>query len=64
MKRVQLSKLPFAELNARRESIENNPKNRLPKGSFNLYTVAARRKLDDIAWAVTYQIKATKEATK
>lgn len=57
MNRVELTTKSFEELNELRLSIENNQTNRLPKGSFNLYTTEARRKLSDIAWAITNKLR-------
>jgi hypothetical protein len=54
--RVKLSAKSFEELNEIRLAIENEPANQMPKGSFYLYTPNARKKLDDIAWAVTYKL--------
>ena len=55
---VKLADKSFEELKVLRESIENNPINQMPKGeSWYLYTPLARKKLDDIAWAVTYKLQ-------
>ena len=35
------------------KAIEDNLSNRMPAGSLNLYYPAARKKLDEIAWAIT-----------
>jgi hypothetical protein len=56
MERVKLANKTLEELNDMRLEIENDPKNRMPKGSFNLYTSATRKKLSDITWAITYKI--------
>lgn len=48
------------ELLAMRQVIQEKPENQTPKGSFYLYTPKARRKLDTIAWAITYHIKKAK----
>ena len=41
------------ELLAMQAAIDNDPKNRMPPGNLNLYTKNARRKLDDIAQAIS-----------
>ncbi len=46
----------FAELNRLREEVEGNPTSKEKPGSLWIYTRAARRKLDAIAWAVTYKL--------
>jgi len=56
MNRVKLGDKSFEELDKLRLSIENNPKNRLPDGSFHLYIPSARKKLEDIAWGITYKL--------
>lgn len=57
----KLADLSFAELNELRESVTNDPANRNPPGSFWLYTPKARKKLDALAWAVTYKLREGKE---
>lgn len=51
--RVELSYKSIEEINAIREAIESDPANRAPEGSTYIYTSQARKRLDDIAWAVT-----------
>jgi len=58
MNSVKLSAKSYDELNELRLSIENNPDNRMPKGSFYLYKPYARQKLHAIAWAITYKLGA------
>lgn len=58
----KLADLSFAELNELREGVQNDPKNQNPPGSFYLYTPAARRKLDALAWAVTHKLRERKAA--
>lgn len=60
MDRVKLSYKTFEELNELRLSIENNSSNKSLNGSFHIYKIVARRKLDDIAWAVTNRLARTK----
>lgn len=48
-------------LTAKRQAIEADPKNSLPKGSsIYIYTPAARTRLDEIAWAITRTLTAEK----
>lgn len=60
MDRVKLSDKSFEELNELQLSIENNPANQMPKGSFHKSTPIARKKLEDIAWAVTNKLQRAK----
>jgi len=55
--RVELSYKSFDEINAVREAIESDPENLMPEGSFYRFKLAPRKKLDDIAWAVTNKIE-------
>jgi len=57
--RVKLSHKSFEELNAIREVIENDPANLMSKdsGSWYIYKPNARKKLEDISWAVTYKLE-------
>lgn len=48
----RLADLSVAELHARREAIVNDSANWNTGGGIYLYKPAARRKLDDIAWAI------------
>lgn len=55
----KLSELTFEELNILRESVTNDPNNADPaysRGGIYLYKKSARRKLDALAWAVTYKL--------
>ena len=56
--------LSLDDLKTLRESVEQDPKNRNPEGSFNIYTDAARKKLDNIAWAVTNVMRNAKAEAK
>lgn len=61
---VSLSDLSMDELHARQQAIMADPKNRNPKhatGSIFLYTASARKKLDAIAWAITYKLSESKK---
>lgn len=45
------------ELTAMQVAIHNDPVSRMPPGSgIYLYTPKARKKLQDIAWAITYHL--------
>ncbi len=44
------------ELQAMATPIKRIPENQMPKGSLYLYTPKARKKLDDIAWAIQQHI--------
>lgn len=60
----ELAELSFEELETRRAKIVDDPANANPAratGSIFLYTPQARRKLDDLAWAVTYKLQAKKK---
>lgn len=55
---VRLSDLSFAELEALRRQIIDDPANANPEhatGSIDLYSKAARAKLDALGWAVFYK---------
>lgn len=41
------------QLHAMMEAIEADPKSRNPPGSLMIFTKEARKKLDEIAWAIT-----------
>lgn len=50
----------LAELNTLRGEVESDPASANPghaKGSINIFTKAARRRLDALAWAVTYKLR-------
>ena len=54
---VKLSQYSLADLNALRLSVESDPNNRNPDGgSLYIHSKSARRKLDALAWAVTYRM--------
>jgi hypothetical protein len=58
-KATKLCDLSFEELNELREMVVNDPKSANPdhaRGSIYLYTREANRKLDALAWAVTYKL--------
>jgi len=56
--RVKLSEKSFEELNEIRLKIESDPNSKNPdKKSWFIYSKEARKKLDDIAWAVTLKLK-------
>jgi len=55
MTRVKLSNKSFDELNELRLSIENNPDNK--QEGFHRYKPYPRKKLEDIAWAITYKLE-------
>lgn len=40
-------------LEQKRIQIESDPKSKLPKGGFRIYTKAAERKLNEVGWAIT-----------
>ena len=56
----------MAELTAMQKAICDDPANANPGhtggGSIYLYTAKARKKLDDIAWAISYHMADRKEA--
>lgn len=58
--RVTLAALSLPELAARREAIVNDPANSSGGGLY-LYRPEARRKLDDLAWAVRNRMSAEGE---
>lgn len=45
------------ELIAARQAIEADPKNLMPKGSFYRFTPAARRRLNQIDWEITENMR-------
>lgn len=57
---TKLADLSFAELEALRQAVITDPANANPEHtagrSIYLYTTSARRKLDALAWAVTYKL--------
>ena len=57
MNSVKLSYKSFEELNVLRLSIENNPKNKTQGTSFHIMIPTARKKLEAIAWAITYKMQ-------
>ena len=57
MDRVKLADKTFGELDELRLAIELNPDNKNAKGGWYIHTATARRKLSDIAWAVTMKIQ-------
>jgi len=57
MKNLRMCKLTLAELDELRLRIETDPANRMPPDSFYIYTRQARKKLSDLAWAVTHKLK-------
>lgn len=54
---TRLAKLTMDQLLEKRRAIETDPanSNKNPR-SIYLYTPAAQRKLDNIAWAITYKL--------
>lgn len=56
-------KYSMEELLEMQQKIQDNPKNQ-KKGGFYLYTREARKKLDDIAWAITAKIRENKNRRK
>lgn len=56
----KFTNMSMEELIALRKKIEGDPKSKNPKGGFNIYTKAAKKKLDDIAWAITYKLQEKK----
>lgn len=50
------NKYSIEELQAMEKKIKEDPRNQLT-GQFYLYTPSARKKLDAIAWAITYHLK-------
>ena len=64
MNSVKLSYKSFDELNALRLAVENNPTNRNTSGGWYIYNPQTRKKLQDLAWAVTYKLaRGRKEVT-
>jgi len=57
MNRVKLADKTFEELNELRLSIENNPDNKNLDGGFHLLKPQARKKCEDIAWAITIKLQ-------
>lgn len=58
MNAVDLSRrCSMAELVEMQRQITADPSNRLPSGGLHLYTRAARTRLHEIAWAITYKLK-------
>ena len=55
MTRTKLADKSYDYLDKLRLSIENNPRNKA--FGFYLYTLPARKRLSDIAWAITYKIQ-------
>lgn len=54
----RLARLTMEELLALQKAITDAEKTRLPgAGNIYLYSPKARRKLDAIAWAITYKMK-------
>ena len=56
MDRVKLADKTYEELNELRLSIETNPANKATGDTWYLHKLEARRKLEDIAWAITNKI--------
>lgn len=58
---TRLSDYSFEQLNTLRREVESDPASANPGHaagtSINLYTPAARRRLDALAWAVTHKLK-------
>jgi hypothetical protein len=54
----RLAKLSMDELLELRNRIEKDPKSKegLPEGSLWLFNAKARKRLDAIAWAITYKL--------
>ena len=57
MDSVKLADKTFEELNNLRLAIEMNPANKNTNGGWDLHTAPARKKLDDIAWAITNKMQ-------
>lgn len=55
------NKYSIEELQAMEKKIKEDPKNQLT-GQFYLYTPSARKKLDTIAWAITYHLRDIRES--
>jgi hypothetical protein len=59
---VDLSEYSFAALREMRSAVIGDPANANPAHAagrdIHLYTKSARKKLDALAWAVTYRLKA------
>lgn len=55
MNRVKLSEKSFGELNALQLLIENDVTNK--QDGFHRYNHYARKKLEDIAWAITLKLQ-------
>jgi hypothetical protein len=65
-KAPQLSDLSFEDLNTLREQVTSDPANHNPAHasgkSIRIYTRSAERKLDALAWAVTYKLNVKRAA--
>ena len=53
MERVKLADKSYEELDELRLSIENDPANKATGKTWYLHKPEARKKLEDLAWAVT-----------
>ena len=56
----RLAKKTMEQLVKMRKEIEKDPDNRNPKGTFEMYTKKAKRKLDAINWAIHNKLKGSK----
>lgn len=59
---ARLADHSFDDLRRLREQIEADPRNRNPVGTLWIYTKAAQKKLDAIAWAITYKLAEARKA--
>lgn len=50
-----------AELQSMYEAIQADPANKSAPGELHLYIPAARKKMDDIKWAIQYHLQDKKE---
>lgn len=51
----------FEELETMRVAITSDPANAMPARSLYLYTPKARKKLDELSWAVYYKLQARRK---
>lgn len=58
MDSTKLAKLSFEELRQMQHEVQESGKN--DPGSFYIYTAKTRKKLDDIAWAISYKLQQKK----
>lgn len=62
MNSVKLSEKSFAELDVLRKKVESEGAI-TDKNSFYLFDTKTRKKLDEIAWAITYKLQEKRNTT-